>query len=183
MLEPLGVLGFVTATIASIIGGLAALGVVFAFGIIAAQLLLTNVESYIVVGGGVLLLGFAGSRWTADIASRYLSYAVAIGIKLFSLYLIIGIGNSLAGQWGVLLASPDATLNPRIYFQILGGALAVHDARLVHPVARRVPLSGRSRSRSPSSPIPGAESEPEPPREALRLLHRVPRRPMAAGPF
>jgi type IV secretion system protein TrbL len=124
MLEPLGVLGFVTATIASIIGGLAALGIVFAFGIIAAQLLLTNVESYIIVGGGVLLLGFAGSRWTTDIASRYLSYAVAIGIKLFSLYLIIGIGNSLAGQWGVLLASPDATLNPRVYFQILGGAVA-----------------------------------------------------------
>ena len=124
MLEPLGLLGFLAATIASIIGGLAALGVVFAFGIIAAQLLLTNVESYIVVGGGVLLLGFAGSRWTADIASRYLSYAVAIGIKLFSLYLIIGIGNSLAGQWGELLLLPEATLNPRIYFQILGGALA-----------------------------------------------------------
>ena len=124
MLEPLGVLGFVAATIASIIGGLSALGVVFAFGIIAAQLLLTNVESYIIIGGGVLLLGFAGSRWTTEIASRYLSYAVAIGIKLFSLYLIIGIGNSLAGQWGVLLASPDATLNPRIYFQILGGAVA-----------------------------------------------------------
>ena len=70
------------------------------------------------------MLGFAGSRWTPDIASRYLSYAVAIGIKLFTLYLIIGIGNSLAGQWGVLLASPDATLNPRIYFQILGGALS-----------------------------------------------------------
>ena len=124
MLEPLGLLGFLSATIASIIGGLAALGVVFAFGIIAAQLLLTNVESYIVVGGGVLLLGFAGSRWTADIASRYLSYAVAIGIKLFSLYLIIGIGNSLAGQWGELLLLPEATLNPRVYFQILGGALA-----------------------------------------------------------
>jgi type IV secretion system protein TrbL len=82
------------------------------------------VESYIVVGGGVLLLGFAGSRWTTEITSRYLSYAVAIGIKLFTLYLIVGIGNSLAGQWGVLLASPDATLNPRIYFQILGGALS-----------------------------------------------------------
>jgi type IV secretion system protein TrbL len=124
MLEPLGVLGFVTATIASIIGGLAALGVIFGFAIIAAQLLLTNVESYIVVGGGVLLLGFAGSRWTTEITSRYLSYAIAIGIKLFTLYLIIGIGNSLASQWGVLLASPDATLNPRIYFQILGGALS-----------------------------------------------------------
>jgi type IV secretion system protein TrbL len=124
MLEPLGVLGFVTATIASIIGGLAALGVVFSFGIIAAQLLLTNVESYIVVGGGVLLLGFAGSRWTSDLSSRYLSYAVAIAVKLFTLYLIIGIGNSLAGQWGLLLSSPEATLNPRIYFQILGGALA-----------------------------------------------------------
>src|SRR5262249_59736332 len=96
MLEPLGVLGFVTATIASIVGGLAALGVVFGFAIIAAQLLLTNVESYIAVGGGVLLLGFAGSRWTADVSSRYLSYAVAIGVKLVMLYLLIGIGLAVA---------------------------------------------------------------------------------------
>lgn len=124
MLEPLGLLGFVTATIAAIIGGLSAIGVIVAYGVIAAQLLLTNVESYIVVGGGILMLGFAGARWTSEIASRYLSYAIAIGIKLFTLYLIIGIGNSLAPQWGALLASPDATLNPRVYFQILGGALA-----------------------------------------------------------
>ena len=173
MLEPLGVLGFVTATIASIIGGLAALGVVFGFGIIAAQLLLTNVESYIVVGGGVLLLGFAGSRWTTDIASRYLSYAVAIGIKLFSLYLIIGIGNSLAGQWGVLARvsgrnaeSEDLLPDPR-------RRARVHDARLVHPVARVVALLRNRSALARRARVHGREASEHGPRQPARAQSQV----------
>ncbi|MCP5007609.1 MAG: hypothetical protein GY941_27290, partial [Planctomycetes bacterium] len=39
--------------------------VVICFALISAMMTLTLVESYFVIGGGVLLLGFAGSRWTA----------------------------------------------------------------------------------------------------------------------
>ncbi len=58
-------------------------------------MLVALVESYIAIGGGVILLGFGGSRWTTDIASKYLQYALATGLKLMILYLIIGAGQTL----------------------------------------------------------------------------------------
>jgi type IV secretion system protein TrbL len=78
-----------------VIGGLSALGIVIAFTIIAGQLLVALVESYIVISAGVLFLGFGGARWTTDFTQKYLSYAVGTGVKLFMLYLIIGLGMTL----------------------------------------------------------------------------------------
>ncbi|WP_039456274.1 P-type conjugative transfer protein TrbL [Candidatus Jidaibacter acanthamoebae] len=82
----------VTVMIASVI-------VIFAFAVIAAQLLIALIESYIVISGGVIFLGFGGSRWTTDFAQRYISYAFAIGVKLFVMYLLIGIGQAQVNQW------------------------------------------------------------------------------------
>ncbi|MFC0697968.1 P-type conjugative transfer protein TrbL [Paraburkholderia humisilvae] len=65
------------------------------FLFVAAQLLIIQIESYIAIGGGVILLGFGGSRWTTDMATKYLQYAVATGIKLMVLYMIVGAGQTL----------------------------------------------------------------------------------------
>ena len=78
-----------------------ALGVVMAFAIIAGQLLITLIESYIVIGAGVFMLGFTGSRWTLVFGEKYVGYAVSIGIKLFMLELIVGLGFGLGQQWAV----------------------------------------------------------------------------------
>src|SRR5262249_54291266 len=66
-------LGLLDGFFASLIAGISALVVVIAFAIIAAQLLVVLVESFIVIGAGVLFLGFAGSRWTKFFTERYLS--------------------------------------------------------------------------------------------------------------
>lgn len=62
---------------------------------IAAQLLVTLVESYIAIGAGVILLGFGGSRWTTDFATKYLQFAVGTGMKLMMIYMIVGAGQSI----------------------------------------------------------------------------------------
>ena len=74
---------------------LVAIVVFVAFLFVAAQLLVTLIESYIAVGGGVILLGFGGSRWTTDFATKYLQYAVGTGLKLMIIYLIVGTGQTL----------------------------------------------------------------------------------------
>ncbi|MEM8515374.1 type IV secretion system protein TrbL [Massilia sp. MP_M2] len=104
----------------TIISGLVALGVLLAFAVIAGQMLVTLVESYIVVSGGVLFLGFAGSRWTTTFAEKYLSYSVSVGVKLFVTYLIIGLGDKVTDGWVAKL-----TGNPGLaeYLEILGGAM------------------------------------------------------------
>jgi len=61
----------------------------------AAQFLVTQIESALAIGSGVLLMGFGGSRWTTDMASKYMQYAVATGVKLMLMYLIIGAGQTL----------------------------------------------------------------------------------------
>ena len=44
-----------------------------AYLVIAGQFLLTLIESYIVCGAGVFMLGFGGWHGTSEIASRYVS--------------------------------------------------------------------------------------------------------------
>ena len=100
---------------------LAALFVALAFAAIAAMLLSTLIESYLVIGAGVLLLGFTGSRWTVTFADGYLVYAVRVGVKLFLLYLLIGVGMSFPIQW--LEALQAGPFSSRALLEVLGGSM------------------------------------------------------------
>ena len=80
--------------LSAIIVGVASVFIVLGYGLIAVQLLITLVESYLIIGGGALILGFSGSRWTHNLSEKYFGYAISIGVKLFTIYLIIGFGDS-----------------------------------------------------------------------------------------
>jgi len=105
----------------AIVGGVSTLVILLAFVVIAAQLVVTLVEMYIVIGAGVILLGFAGSPWTLQFAERYLSYAVAVGIKLFVLYLILGLGSAIVGEYTPTIA--QAGLTTDALFVLIAGSL------------------------------------------------------------
>jgi len=64
--------------------------IIVCFAFLAAFMAVAIIESFIVIGGAVLLLGFGGSSWTADIAKRTLMYAVSVGAKLFVMQLVVG---------------------------------------------------------------------------------------------
>jgi type IV secretion system protein TrbL len=105
---------------------LLAFGIWIAFVAIASQLLRVLVESYVILTGGVIFLGFAGFRATAAYAENYINYAVAVGIKIFLLYLIVGVGMTVVAGWAPLLQADnwnigagDASLLPEIF----GGSL------------------------------------------------------------
>jgi type IV secretion system protein TrbL len=65
------------------------------FLVVAVMVLLTWVEAYVALAGGVLFLGLGGFRATAQYAENYLGFLVYIGVRLFLLYLLLGIGVSL----------------------------------------------------------------------------------------
>ena len=98
-----------------------AVACLFAFVVIAGQMVIVLVEMYIVLGGGVFMLAFAGSRFTAPFAERFLSYSVGVGVKMFVLYLIVGVGSNLAAGWTALLA--DSATNIGSLFTILGASV------------------------------------------------------------
>ena len=87
-------------TFAAVWGGFV---VMFAFGVIAAQLVILLVESYIAVTAGVFFVGFAAFRGTAGLTERYLAWAVSVGVRLFLVYLIIGLGMGVAERWAAYI--------------------------------------------------------------------------------
>ncbi|CAG9229939.1 P-type conjugative transfer protein TrbL [Paraburkholderia tropica] len=101
-------------------GAFAGILILIAFTVIAGQMLVTLIESYIAISAGVLFLGFAGSRWTTSFAEKYISYCVSVGVKLFVTYLIIGVGQSLAGQWTTLIVDG---MKAKDYLPIVGSSI------------------------------------------------------------
>jgi type IV secretion system protein TrbL len=115
----LGLLLSPAESFAAVWGGLV---VLLAFGVIAAQLVILLIESYIAVTAGVFFLGFAAFRGTASFTDRYLVWAVGVGIRLFLVYLIIGIGVSVAEGWAEYIATIGA-LDYFSAFRVVMGAL------------------------------------------------------------
>lgn len=105
--------------LAAMLAGWTAIFIVISFAIVAGQLMVALIESYIVISAGILFLGFGGSRWTTDLAQKYISYAVATGTKLFVLYLIIGVAMNQTATWHSLLSS----FNFEAMLVALGGSI------------------------------------------------------------
>ncbi len=116
--------GLLTSPAFPILTPLITLLVLVAFVAIAAQLVMTLVESFVVVTGGALFLGFAAFRGTAPLADRAIAYAVSVGIKLYLLYLLVGTGLTQVGAWTAELAQTSAFgANYRPLFDVLAGSL------------------------------------------------------------
>jgi len=128
----------------AVFGALAALIIALAYVVIAAQLVLVLIESYIVLGGGVLFLGFAAFRGTAAFADNLIAYTFGVGVKVFLLYLIVGLGSQIAKSWIPLIQSSTFFGPTSPLLEVLGGALifAVLAVRVPHVVAHR--LSGHA---------------------------------------
>src|SRR5437667_3878389 len=114
-------LGILEAVFPSLVAALTAFVVVVSFAIIAAQLLVALVESFIVIGAGILFIGLSGARWTKFFTERYLSYVASVGVKLFVLYLIMGFGMGIAARWVSVLNRGG--FSPIPFFYVMGGSL------------------------------------------------------------
>jgi P-type conjugative transfer protein TrbL len=93
----------------AIVQSVAAFFVLLSFVIAAAMLTLTLIEAYLIVGGGVILLGFGANRFTAPAAEGYFGWVIRIGVRLLFLYLVLGVGIQIATQWNATLT---ASCNP-----------------------------------------------------------------------
>lgn len=60
------------------------------FAVAALQMFMTTIEFYIVASGAVFMLGFFGSKVTKQFAEKYISFVIGSGIKMFTIYLVVG---------------------------------------------------------------------------------------------
>ena len=103
--------------------GLAATLTALCYVGVAVMLVLVLIESYLVLGAGVVFLGFAGFRATAPFAENYILYAFHIGIKLFLIHLLVGLGATLAQAWAAYIRGTAGPLNMAPIFQVLAGSV------------------------------------------------------------
>lgn len=71
----------VETLLAGIIGLLAGLGIL----VMALEFLMVQIESYLVIALGVIMLAGGGLRWTAKYVGSYFDYAINVGVRLFIL--------------------------------------------------------------------------------------------------
>jgi type IV secretion system protein TrbL len=126
MLLSFGSLGFMVNPVGVLLASFTSFFVVISFGLIAAQICLTLIETYLVLTGGALFLGFAGFRATAPLAEGYLVYAFQVGAKIYLLYLLLGVGMGIARLWATLDFSPGFDFAPPTlvgHFQVMCGSM------------------------------------------------------------
>lgn len=92
------------------------------FGLVALQLLMTLVEMYLVGGAGLVMLGFTGSGLTSSFGEKYIGYLVSVGVKLLTIYAIIGLGQGLVTNETQYLVE---------YAQCTGSNCAIHPIDLL----------------------------------------------------
>lgn len=105
-LGTLGAIGL-TADIVTLLAFAPALLILLAFVALGAHLLITLVESYIVVTGGLFFIGFMAFRGTAPLGEGYLQYIVYVGVKLFFIILIASVAASIGDDMVAMLKAYD----------------------------------------------------------------------------
>ena len=122
ILRGFGSLSWFHMSIAALVGVLAGLVMFGSFLLIAVEMVLTLAETYIGMAGGILLLGFSSSRWTWGFGEGYLNWIAGIGMKLMFLYLMVGVGMTIAAGWNTALAG-WATADVTLPLTIMGAAI------------------------------------------------------------
>lgn len=80
--------------------GLILAGVILCvLALVGVNMLLLLISGWILSYAGIILLGFGGSRWTTDIAINYFKTVLGLALQLFTMVLIVGIGQSFIDQY------------------------------------------------------------------------------------
>lgn len=98
---------------------LCAAALVVVFALITAQIVFVKCEAMIALNAATLLLGFGGLTYTKEYAFNAMRYALAVGIKLFVLELII----TMTMQFSEELKAAPPTLES--IFVVLGAAVVL----------------------------------------------------------
>ncbi|EOC0478873.1 P-type conjugative transfer protein TrbL [Cronobacter turicensis] len=104
--------------------------VLVVMSLIAVNMLIMLVSAWVMCYAGIILLGFGGSKWTSDITINYLRTVLSVGIQLFTMTLIIGIGQSFIDQYFYVIKDDVPDLNSLIVLLLASIILLVLSNKL-----------------------------------------------------
>lgn len=88
----------------SLLGAVICISILILYGLIAAELVIVLVKSYIVVSAGSLFFAFGASEYTREMTKNYFSAAIGLGLNLMALYLLLGVGQHIGQKWAAMTA-------------------------------------------------------------------------------
>src|SRR5579885_780115 len=124
-----------SATLNALLLLLSALIILVCFAIIASILLETLVEGYVACVAGTALVASSGTRFTWRFGEGYFGWALGIAVRLFFLYLMVGVGTQLARNWTVDSGRHVTELMTNWYY----GIEAAVEAFLLAVITARIP--------------------------------------------
>lgn len=82
-------------SIASVVSVVLVIAILLILASIAINMAIVMISEWILLYAGMFFLGFGGSSWTSDMAISYYKTVLGIGIQLFAMTLIAGVGIDL----------------------------------------------------------------------------------------
>jgi len=98
---------------------LASLIVLVAFALIAAEMLVLIVQMYVVINAGVIIAGFGGAVWMQGYAVNFLKLALSIGVQLFLMQLIVGMGQQSMLTWASTIQNNNTEILTMIGMSVI----------------------------------------------------------------
>ena len=124
-----------SATLNALLLLLSALIILVCFAIIACILLETLVEGYVACVAGTALVATSGTRFTWRFGEGYFGWAVGVAVRIFFLYLMVGVGIALTQSWAIDNTSHASQLMTNWYY----GIEAAVEAFLLAVITARIP--------------------------------------------
>lgn len=102
-------IGFITHPFGAFMSVITACIITFSYVLIAADLLVTLITSYIMVAVCSLFFAFGVSSLTSPMAKNLIQKSISVGLKLMGIYVIVGIGSNMALTWANYLTTSANT--------------------------------------------------------------------------
>ncbi|MCX8657364.1 P-type conjugative transfer protein TrbL [Gilliamella sp. B2894] len=83
----------------SLVGMIVGFIILIMMALIAINMLLLLISSWVLLYAGIFFLGFGGSRWTSDMAINYYKTLLGVAVQIFTMILLVGIGKSIIDQY------------------------------------------------------------------------------------
>ncbi|MEI6056819.1 MAG: P-type conjugative transfer protein TrbL, partial [Lentisphaerota bacterium] len=118
-------IGFISHPFGAFMAVVTSCIIVFSYVLIAADLLVTLITAYCLIAVSTLFFAFGVSSLTSPMARQLIQKCLAVGLKLMGLYVVVGIGTSLAVTWHSFLISSGSTDDYYVSWLSVAGACLI----------------------------------------------------------
>ncbi len=125
---------WITDPATSIVLLAAMLLILVSFAVMSLMLIATLAESYFVLSIGYFFVAFGGSRWTDSMARNYLTLVLSIGVKILTIYCVLGAAIPNITSWVDLIKGIDKAPSPmHLAIDIMGGTMILAACTVMIP--------------------------------------------------